>query len=268
MVNNLLQHFLQLCRRLFSALRRGRYEREMEEEMRFHLEMQIEQNLASGMAAEEARYAARRQFGNQTWLKEASREMWSLNSIETLVQDLRYGARLLRKNPGFTLIAVVTLALGIGANTAIFSVVHALTLRPLPYHEPDRLALMSREGRNAIRRMAISYPSFNDWRERAQSFEGMASSRNQSFNLTGVERAARLRGQMVTWNFFQLLGIQPQLGRLFVSEDDRYGAPRTAILSHGMWLEKFGGDAGIIGRELALDGDPYEVIGVLPPALE
>jgi putative ABC transport system permease protein len=264
----LFQHLLQIWRWLFSLLRRGRYEREMEEEMRFHLEMQIEQNLASGMAAEEAHYAARRQFGNQTWLKEVSREMWGLTSVETLIQDLRFSARMLRKNPGFTLIAVVTLALGIGANTAIFSVVHALTLRPLPYHEPDRLALMSREGRNAIRRMAISYPNYNDWRERAQSFEGMASSRSTSFNLTGVERAARLRGQMVNWNFFQLLGIQPQLGRLFVSEDDRYGAPRTAILSHGMWLEKFGGDAGIIGRKLLLDGDPYEVIGVLPPGFE
>src|SRR5215475_4796755 len=130
---------LQIWRWLISFARRGRLEREMEEEMRFHLEMQIEQNLASGMAAEEAHYAARRQFGNQTWLKEVSREMWNLTSIETLIQDLRYGARMLLKNPGFTSLAVLTLALGIGATTTIFSAIQNILLEPFPYKDASRV---------------------------------------------------------------------------------------------------------------------------------
>src|SRR5262245_985003 len=188
----------------------------------------------------------------------------------SLLPDLRYGARMLLKKPGFTLIAVITLALGIGANTAIFSVVYALLLRPLPYREPERLVMLAEKslaGQQG-RRWTISYPNFSDWRERAQSFEGLASVRGQSFNLTGDERAAQLRGRTVNWNFFQLLGAQPQIGRLFAAEDDRYGAPRTAIISNGLWKERFGGDANVIGRKLLLDGQPYEVLGVLPPGFE
>jgi putative ABC transport system permease protein len=189
------------------------------------------------------------------------------NMIADLWQDVRFGARMLRKNPGFTLIAVFTLALGIGANTAIFSVVDGLLLRPLPYPEPERLVwLTNKTSRDP--RTGISYPNFSDWRERAQSFEGMAAFRSESFNLTGVEKAVRLRGRTVNWNLFKLLGVQPQLGRLFIAEDDRYGAPGTVLLSHGMWQEKFGGAADVIGKKLTLSGEVYEVIGVLPPGFE
>src|SRR5262249_44960633 len=153
--------------------------------------------------------------------------------------DLRYGARMLLKQPGFTLIAVVTLALGIGANTAIFSVVHALLLRPLPYAESERLVQLSEKSRDGGRR-DVPYPNFDDWRARAQSFTGMASIRSQSFGLTGVDRPVQLRGRTVNWNFFQLLGVQPQLGRMFVDADDKYGAARTVLLSNGIWKERFG----------------------------
>src|SRR5262245_22568341 len=189
-MNKIFQHFLQLWRWALSLLRRGRYEREMEEEMRFHLEMQMEQNLASGMAAEEAHYAARRQFGNQTWLKEVSREMWSLNSIETLIQDLRYGARTLMKSPGFAFVAVLTLALGIGANTAIFSVVNGVLLRALPYYEPERLVMAWADrpilqAHLGIPDFPVTVADFIDWRDQNQVFGQMAALEPLRMSLTG-----------------------------------------------------------------------------------
>ena len=187
--------------------------------------------------------------------------------MQTLWQDLRYGARMLMKNPGFTLIAVVTLALGIGANTAIFSVVNAVLLRALPYPQPERLLVLTEKTREG-QRMGVAYPNFQDWREQAQSFTEMAGFRGNSFNLTSVDKAARLRGREVSWNFFRMLGVQPQLGRLFVADDDKTSAARTTLLSHALWQEKFGGDPAIIGKTISLNGDSYSVIGVLPPGFE
>ncbi len=184
--------------------------------------------------------------------------------MQTLWQDLRYGARILLKKPGFTLIAVLTLSLGIGANTAIFSVVYAMLLRPLPYHEPDRLVVLTNKTGSAPR-SGISYPNFSDWKDRARSFEGMAAVRGDSFNLTGVDKPIQLRVRMVNWNFFSLLGAQPQFGRMFAAEDDRYGASRTVMISHELWQTKFGSETSVIGRMIRLSGEPYEVIGVLPP---
>ncbi len=187
--------------------------------------------------------------------------------METLWQDLKYGARQLRRNPGFTAVAVLTLALGIGANTAIFSAVNAVLLQPLPFRQPERLVFMT-EKTAAGNRMSVAYPNFRDWQERSQSFSEMACFRSSSFNLTGIDQPVRLRGQMVSWNFFQLLGTTPQLGRLFTPSDDQRGTERTVIIGHGLWTERFGGDAKAIGRTVILDGDPFTVIGVLPPNFE
>ncbi len=187
--------------------------------------------------------------------------------MDSLLQDLRFGVRMLLKKPGFTLIAVLTLALSIGANTAIFSVVNGLLLRPLPYAESERLVLLSEKTREGARHSA-SYPNYADWRTRAQSFEGMAVGWPRSFTLTGGDKAVRAPGYTVNWNFFPLLGVKPQHGRLFTEVDDRYGAARTAIVSHGFWQGRLGGAANVIGQTLRMTNESYTVIGVLPPGFE
>jgi len=190
------------------------------------------------------------------------------NMTIDLWQDLRYGMRMLWKKPVFTLIAVVTLALGIGANTAIFSVVHTVLLRPLPFPEPERLVVLATTGVGASYRAGVAYPDYVDWRTRAQSFEDTACFLNTGFNLTGVEPPVAAPGRRVNWNFFPMLGVKPQLGRLFAEADDKAGAAPTALISHGLWREKFGGDPAVIGKTISLDGNQFEVIGVLPPGFE
>jgi putative ABC transport system permease protein len=261
---------LPLWRRLLSLLRKSRYEREMEEEMRFHLEMQIEQNLSSGMAAEEARYAARRQFGNQTWLKEESREMWSLNSIETLIQDLRYGGRTLMKSPGFAFVAVLTLALGIGANTAIFSVVNGVLLRELPYYKPERLVMVWADrpilqAQIGLDDFPVAVADFVDWRNQNQVFEQMAALQAQRMSLTGDGEPESVVGLRASASLFPLLGPRFAMGRAFLPEEDQAGADRVVVISHGLWRQRYNADPKLIGQKIALNNETYTVIGVTTP---
>jgi putative ABC transport system permease protein len=239
----------------------------MEEEMRFHLEMQIEQNLESGLAAEEARSAARRQFGNQTWLKEASREMWSVRFIETLIQDLRFGARMLLKNPGFTLIAITTLALGIGANTAIFSVVNAVLLRPLPYREAERIVAIQELDKEGKRKQVTS-ANFLDWRTQQTTFASLAAISRRRANLALTAEAERINLAVVSANFFDVFGLRAERGRLFAAADEQAGHAPVVVVSHSLWQSRFGGVNDLVGRNATIDGKSYTVVGIAPQGFQ
>jgi len=255
----------KLLHRLLFLFRRRRLDRELDEEMRFHLEMKARANRQAGLAADEAAYAARRDFGNPTLLKEASREAWGWASLETLAQDLRYALRTLRKNPGFTAVAVLTLALGIGANTAIFSVVDAVLLRPLPFKEPERLVMIWKSNpQRGIPYMFASPPEFADWREQNRAFEGISAFTLADLNLAGGAEPERVHGVRVSANLFSLLGAEPTLGRAFRAEEDQPAGPRAVVLAHSLWQRLFGGSPRVLGETLALDGETHTVIGVMP----
>jgi putative ABC transport system permease protein len=264
MMSHLLQSLTRLWLRLHSLFHRRRLQREMEEEMRFHLDQQTRQNLDAGMASEEARYAARRQFGNQTWLKEASREMWRVNSIETLMQDVRYGARMMWKAPGFTVAASLTLALGIGANTAIFSVVNAVLIHSLPYAEAERLVTVWEKTR-VNEQNQINIGNFLDWKEQNNVFTDMAAFVDARAILTGAGEPEEIPAQRATDNLFSVLGVSPMLGRAFSPNDSKPGLNNVAIISFGLWQRRFGGDPGVIGRKILLGNAENIVIGVMPP---
>ena len=182
----------------------------------------------------------------------------------TLVQDIRYGIRMLVKNPGFTIVAVLALTLGIGADSAIFSVVNAVLLKPLPYHESDRLVFLS-ERSQVLEGMSIAYPNFLDWREQNNSFESIGVYRRQSYNLTGVGEPERLEAGQVSADLFTVLRVNPSHGRVFTNDEDKPGAESVVVLSHALWQRRFGGDPGILGRNLTMDGRSFTVIGIMPP---
>lgn len=244
--------------------RRRRWDEERERELRNYLEIETADNLARGMTPEEARYAARRKLGNPTIIREEIYRMNSLNLLESIWQDVRRGFRMLRKNAGFSLVVILTLALGIGANTAIFSVVHAVVLSPLPYDDPDKLMVIVESNPSlGFPQFAVSPPNYMDWRNRTRSFEAMTSFLRDSFNFIGGPEPERLTGARVGVSFFSILRATPALGRAFLPEDDVEGKAHVVILSHGLWIRHFGADPRIVGKDFILDAHSYRVIGVM-----
>jgi putative ABC transport system permease protein len=243
-------------------------EKLLDAELRFHLERQISDYIAAGLPPEEARRRAHLDFGGLESIKQQTREARRGNFIEILRQDVRYGFRMLGKNPGFTTVAVLTLALGIGGTTAIFSVVSSALLRPLPYHDPSQLVWVADENPRAHMTVVLESDYFA-YQQLKGIFQDVAAYEpGETHTLTGFGDAVRLNGGAVTYNFFDVLGVLPQMGRSFLPEEDRAGVAHTVLLTDTCWRQHFSSDANIIGRSIALDNESYSVIGVLPPQFE
>ena len=261
-----LEHwFYTVPLRLRSLFRRGQVEAELNEELRYHLERQIEVNTAAGMSVEEARYAALRAMHGLDQRKEECRDMRRVRLIEDLWRDFRFSLRSLLKRPGFTAIALLALALGIGANTAIFSLVNAVILQPLPYRDPDRLISVYGT-RNRSTQGSVGPTDFLDYRSQNKTFEQFAASGSMMLpmNLTGSGEPERLNASIITGNYFDTFGVRPALGRGFSLENEKTGQDHVTVLSHAFWQTRFGGDPNIVNKTINLDGKAYEVLGVMP----
>jgi predicted permease len=249
---------------------RGGQARKLDDEMHFHLDRQIAENVAAGMSAKDARAAALRAFGNPTLLRDQARATWSWAGIESLLRDLRYGIRTLRRAPGFAAIAVLVMALGIGANVALFTVVRSVLLEPLPYAHPEQLVTLyenESQGKNDNPYMPVDAGSFWEWQKATASAAELALiSPFQAYNVSaeGGSLPETIDAGWCSWNFFHVLGVQPALGRGFTAGDDQAGATATVMLTDRFWRRRYGADRTIVGRTIWLDARPYTVIGVLP----
>jgi predicted permease len=246
--------------RWFRFRSREKVDQEVAREIRGHLELEAEEQRDSGATAREAEYAARRAFGNVSQAQEASGDVWLFTGIERLLQDLRYSFRTMSKSPLYTVVAVLTLALGIGANTAIFSVVNGVLLKPLAYRDPDRLVTILDGGYNPI-----APATFLDWQRDSRSFDGMIAACAWGATLTGGEHAEQIGGMMVSDGTFELLGAAPLVGRTPSRDEYLPGRANVVVLSYPLWQQRFGGDPGIVGRPITLSGESYTVVGVMPP---
>jgi predicted permease len=255
----------ELGRRFLVLFHRGQFDAGLEEEMRLHQELRQQEQVERGVSPEEARYLAERRFGNKLVLREESRDMWGWNWLETFLQDVRYGLRQLRRSPGFTVVAVLTLALGIGANAAIFSIVNAVLLRSLPYPHPNQLVLMFHvplKQPNAL--SALSYRDFTEIRDENRVFSEVAGNSFHDLTLTGVGEPTIVNTADVTPRIFRLLRVMPLVGRTLAPEDGRRGAAPVAVLSENLWRSRFGSSPALIGQSITLDMRSFTVVGVLP----
>lgn len=275
--------FSEWGRRLAGVFGRDRAASELEEEMRLHVELRARQLRQQGMAAEEAGYAARRRFGNEVAVHDASARVWGWTVWERLLGDFRHAFRGLRKAPGFTAVAVATLAVGLGMNVAVFSLVHAVMLRSLPYAEPERLVSLWEEsfkeepsefsssgsslGGKTAGRTTVSPANLADY-ARSPAFADLASFDVAAKNLTGLGTPERLEGEAVSANFFDVLGVKPAVGRTFLPEEDRDGAAGAVIITDQFWRDRLGTDTNVLARSITLDAKPYQIVGVLPPAFQ
>jgi predicted permease len=261
----------KLFHRLRASLRRGKIEREMDRELQFHLEMEAAKNVRRGMSEEDARRAALLNFGGVERTKEAYRDIALFRIFEELWQDLRYGARMLLKTPGFTAAAALTLALGIGANTAVFSVVYATLLKPLPYPEAERIYSVEIVIPEEMREWGTSFTNriqdYLEWRKASTSFSSIAALRPGGWNLTGNGEPERVGGANVSTNFFEFLGVPPALGRGFVPGEETPGADNVVVISDALWRRRYGADPNLVGRTIELNGQNHVVVGIASPSL-
>ena len=257
---------MSLFSRLKGLFQIPRLERDLDDELRSHIEMRTADNIAAGMSPQEARYDAQRRFGNSTLLKEDTRAVDIIGWMETTAQNLRYAGRMLRRSPGFTLVAILTLALGIGANTAIFSIVNTVVFRPLPYKDSSRIYhLSTRTAMFPTFNLGLSWLNLQQIRSQASALEQVAAYTDTEKTLTGHDQPAVLTMASVTDGFFEALGATAQLGRLFTEEETQPGQHHVVVLSDKLWRTSFGADPGIIGKTLILDREPYVVVGVASP---
>jgi predicted permease len=256
---------VSLLARLRGMLRRNRLDQELDEELRSHLEMRAADNLAAGMPPDQARYEAQKRFGNTTMVKHDAREADIIGWLDEAARDFRHALRMLQRSPGFTAVAVLTLALGIGANTAIFSVIDSVLFRPLPYHEPGQLVMVwENNSQHPNPHNTVSPPNFLDWQSRNTVFSSMAYMFDGRDNLTGNGDPQEVVVQDVSANFFSLLGVNLLFGPGFTPENGKAGHDNVVILGYGIWKERFAGDPAIVGKSIVLNGHPQTVVGVAP----
>jgi len=242
-------------------------EEELHNEVESHLQMAAQEHIERGESEKDAQRAARREFGNVGVVEEVTRDTWGWGWLDRLKQDLRFGVRMLAKAPGFTTVAILTLALGIGVNTALFSVVNGVLFNPLPYPEPDQLVTLH-ESKPNFEAGSISLPNFRDWRKQNTTFSAMGLWRNYTFILTGAGDAEQLRAQLISSDFLPLLGVKPVIGRFFAEGEDEIGAAPIAVISEGFWRRKFSSTPEILGKALTLSGRSYTIVGVVPASFK